>query len=527
MSIRLKTILGVAIIEALLLAILVSMTLNHLKSSSYEALDKRADTTVRLFASMTVESLLTYDLASLQSLSHDLLQNPDIKYVKITTSDGKIFAQAGDPKQLRQTIKEDHTFSDIDDGIFDIKKNVSENGHLYGIIYIGIDVSDIEQTIKQAWYWSGSIALGEMLLVALFSFILGTYLTNQLIQLKKAVTRIAEGDMESLIEVKGTDEISAVVHAFNKMSNRLKTASDNNNNYQTKLETLNKSLEEEVFKQTDKLRKNLQELEASNTRLKQAQTQLIQSEKMASLGTLVAGIAHEINNPLGYITSNLDTLRGYIRKYIELTHKITQNSSDSQIISWMEQEDFYFINDDVIGLLSDTQEGTLRVTNIVSSLKEFSHMGLSKNMTFENINDAIENTLRIVNNEINNESQIICDLQPLPLVKCNVGQIQQVLLNLIINAIHATENDGTIRIKTSTHVCFIEIVISDEGCGIEESQLPKIFDPFYTTKKIGRGIGLGLSVAYGIIEEHHGSISVTSKLGKGTSFTLNLPIEDK
>ncbi|BFM48412.1 ATP-binding protein [Marinomonas sp. THO17] len=533
MSLRLKTILGIALIEAVLLAFLISMTLNYLESTNYEGLYKRATTTATLFSTTTKDAVISYDLASLEAFSTELMTNPDIVYVKVLTPEGQVFTQAGEEQFLTRAFIEDTEVSAITDGVFDISASIEEGGQIFGRIELGIDTSALSQSIHEARLWSASIAFGEMLLVALFSYLLGTYLTGRLSKLRDAANEISNGNTKVRLSTKGKDEVSDVAEAFNHMSKRLTKEAKQRANYENQLKELNQTLEGRVERRTEQLRNNLYKLEATNKKLQATHEKLVQSEKMASIGTLAAGVAHEINNPIGYVMSNVQRLQEYSETYQEAIKRIlylmNQESADIEpsledLMKWLQEQDIDFIQEDVAELMTDTLEGTKRIREIVSGLKDFSHGNTDHVMREENLNEAIERTLKVAHNELKYIARVKTDLGNIPNVRCNVGQVQQVLLNLLINAGHAISEKGIIKIKSGVAGKEVYVAITDNGTGISPKLQEKIFDPFFTTKKVGKGSGLGLSIAYGIMQDHNGRIELESVVDKGTRFTLYFPM---
>ena len=280
-----------------------------------------------------------------------------------------------------------------------------------------------------------------------------------------------------------------------------------------------------------------QELLQANSDIREAQNQLIQSEKLASIGQLAAGVAHEINNPIGFISNNVEMLQRYLADYGKvlkmlegLKKSIGQGDMEKakSVISQMdqfEQEiDLAYVINDIDKLLQNTQRGIERVQKIVMDLRTFAREG---NDVIESvkIEEIIDSILSIVHNELKYKAELKKDYGDTPLIQCRAQRLGQVFINLLINAVQAIEEKGTIEIKTykqDGHVC---IDIKDTGKGIESGNLRKIFDPFFTTKPVGQGTGLGLSVSYEIIKKHGGEIKVESTLGKGTRFTVILPVE--
>lgn len=246
------------------------------------------------------------------------------------------------------------------------------------------------------------------------------------------------------------------------------------------------------------------------TRLvKETEAQLIQMEKMASLGTLAAGIAHEINNPLSFLVSNLESLRDYIRNGFKETSLEKQNSKTTL--------------EDLRAMVQESLEGALRIKKIVRDLRTFSRRSEAQKISVD-INQILESALSILWNEIKYKITLIKDYQVKSSLLAEPTQLSQVFLNILINASQAISEKGTISLSTTEDTKNIYIKISDTGCGIPKDVLPRIFDPFFSTKK---GVGLGLSVSYNIIKQHAGDIKVESKLGYGTTFTIQLPKDVK
>lgn len=282
---------------------------------------------------------------------------------------------------------------------------------------------------------------------------------------------------------------------------------------------------------TERLEREHAALQELNKKLENAQNQLLQNEKMAAIGQLAAGVAHEINNPIGFVNSNLQSLNDYLKKIMQLLvfyHKVVGKGEEKYQaleVDMRKKMQFDFIENDIMELLSESIEGIERVAAIVSNLKAFSHVDNSE-WKLNSVVDGMENTIKIAMNQIKNKAQIHRDYQDgIPEVYCQVMQINQVFLNVLINAVQAIEGYGDIFIRIyqeDQHVC---IAVRDTGCGIDSDNLNRIFEPFFTTKPVGTGTGLGLSLSYSIIKKHHGDIRVTSEPGVGTTFTIELPVE--
>jgi len=538
-SLKTKTIIGVALIEVVLLAILIVSAISFLTDIIDETLTKRAETTAALFAVTTKGPLLAYDLASLEAFSEALIKQSDITYIKIIGQNEKVFVYHGKSAEA-VVFKQDHQLSDVTDGIFDTVAYITEGGVVFGRIELGISIQPTLTKIAGVQIWSGSLALLELLLVASFSYILGSYLTRQLKTLnvgsrkvKKALkTRKFEG-VE--IIVKGNDELSDLAISFNSLSESLQHELLNTQAQQDELQVLNNELESKVVKRTEMLELKNQELLAINNKMKETQHQLLQAEKMASVGQLAAGVAHEINNPIGFVSNNLLILKDYASSYKLLSYEVSQlvKADDSEkckaflrLKEYVNKEDFDYINDDVSDLVNESAEGLHRITEIVTGLRQFSRIDDDKTQLFD-VNTCLKTTLNMVNNELKYNCTIETDFISMPKIAINVGKINQVFTNIIVNASHAlaaTGKPGLISLSTRLENNYIVIKIRDTGIGMPNETLKSIFNPFFTTKPEGSGTGLGLSISFGIIKDHNGEISVESKLGSGTCFTVKLPI---
>lgn len=269
-----------------------------------------------------------------------------------------------------------------------------------------------------------------------------------------------------------------------------------------------------------------------NAKLTKAQEHLIQSEKLASIGQLAAGVAHEINNPIGYIFSNFGSLEKYLDRlfamldaYEKAEDTISDGQTKSDLAAMRRDVELEFLKEDIPSLMQESKEGIVRVRKIVQDLKDFSHVDTNPEWQFSNLNQGIDSTLNVVNNEVKYKADVVKDYGDLPEVQCLLSQINQVVMNLVVNAAHAISGErGKITVRTGVEGDRVWIEVADTGSGIPKEVLPHIFDPFYTTKPVGKGTGLGLSLSYGIIQKHNGSIDVQTEMAKGTTFRITLPI---
>ena len=281
----------------------------------------------------------------------------------------------------------------------------------------------------------------------------------------------------------------------------------------------------------DALMRHFAEVQALNAQIKDAQAQLLQSEKMASVGQLAAGVAHEINNPIGYVYSNLGTLEKYVQDlfgivatYEEIEPAIADVEVRERVRAAREKADLNFLRDDVRALMGETREGITRVKKIVQDLKDFSRIDATDEWHWADLQKGLDTTLNIVWNDLKYKAEVRKEYADIPEVECRASQLNQVFMNLLVNAGHAIEEKGVITIRTGQEGEQVWIEIEDSGKGIAPEHLTRIFDPFFTTKPIGQGTGLGLSLSYGIVQKHGGRIEVKSELGQGTAFKVYLPI---
>ncbi|PRO67947.1 sensor histidine kinase [Alteromonas gracilis] len=541
-SLRTKTIAGVAFIAALLLLVLLVTVFQLLNDLVDNNVKKSADTTVSLFVSTTKNAFLSYDLASLDADVSEILTNPNIAYVKVKDKDGNVFVEKGNQEALSRDFIADNSVSEADDGIYDTRAPIMVGNTLYGYVEIGLNIASVTESVSRVKSWTVTLALLEFILVGLCSYLLGSFLMLQLRQLHEGARHLGDAVKsnnykEVFVPVRGRDELSELAEAFNQLVERLKEENEQRQRAQDELKELNTLLEEKVQDRTSLLNQKNFQLQEANKDLKETQVQLLQAEKMASVGQLAAGVAHEINNPVGFVGSNIATLSEYVATYqmifsqinaaLEAKDEKTRNTALSELEKMLANQDMAFINEDISELLADSQEGLHRVAEIVKGLKLFSRVD-SDQMQQHNINDCVRTTLAMVNNQLKYICTVETHLGRVPDVTMNVGKISQVITNLLINAgqaIEATGKNGRIVITTCTVNNFVELRVEDSGCGIPASHLDKLFNPFFTTKPEGQGTGLGLSISFGIAQEHGGSLSATSIEGESSTFTLMLPID--
>jgi signal transduction histidine kinase len=272
------------------------------------------------------------------------------------------------------------------------------------------------------------------------------------------------------------------------------------------------------------------ELVATLRRLEETQGQLLQAEKMAAIGQLAAGVAHEINNPIGFVTSNLGSLTNYLTQLFELVAcyekvGVALPAAQQKFVKEARARcEVDYLREDAPQLLAETRDGLARVKRIVDNLREYSHVGEAQ-WAPADLNQVLESALNVVRNELRYKAELVKELTPLPPLRCIVAQLSQVLVNLLVNAAQSIQDKGTITLRTRFSGGSISVEIGDTGCGMTEETRKRIFEPFFTTKPVGKGTGLGLSISWEIIKRHHGDIEVTSAPGKGTTFRITLPVE--
>lgn len=525
-SIKTKTILGVAAIEAVLLITLIVMMLGFIRDTNFNAMDKRANATAKLFAVTVKDAVLAYDLASLNAFVDEVMKSDDILYARVLDQQGRILTQSDTISPGETDLKT----SEIDDGIFDAKAVIEVDGDQFGMVEVGFSIHPILNTIEEAKRWSYAIAALEMVLVAIFSFVLGRYLINKLSLLRDAAETISRGELKSQIEVKGNDEIDIVATAFNRMSSTLKATREQEKTLAQQLRTLNEELENKVEQRTLALSKKNHLLELANYEIKDAQAKLIAAEKQASLGILASGIAHEVNNPLSIVRSNIDTLRDYIEQCVAMIEQLKSESLTPETLNnALEKADFDYLSSDYPSLIDESEAAILRVTLIISQLR---NLELNQEESkFELVNlkalvqQSVNQALDAVTNRSNSNAQILIQLPDSLFVKVRSRLAIEAITGVVINALQAVppEKNALINIQCESGRSEVRLTIEDNGTGIETKDISNIFDPFFTTREIGAGTGLGLFKVQTLMKSMDGEIElVRAKPSARFQFTFRL-----
>lgn len=374
------------------------------------------------------------------------------------------------------------------------------------------------------------IALGLFLSIPIIIaiYFLSKKLTNSVHELTDFVTNItASNDLSKRANISSQDEMGTLANAFNQMIENLNRITIDREHFVQKLEELNRTLEKRVQQRTCAMESTNSDLTATIKALKDMQGKLVQSEKMASLGQLVAGVAHELNNPVCFIYANFPQLEENVSDLFALIYTLLNlpMSESSRMLAKQEVRDIDLdgLKEDILEIIRSGKSGAGRIKEIVSSLRSFSRLDeaeLKSVMLEEGIND----TLAILNHQIKDRIKVVKNYHLNEPVLCFAGQINQVFMNVIYNSIQAISGEGTLTISTQKEADWAIISIEDSGKGIPQDIIDKIFDPFFTTKEVGEGTGLGLSISFGIIEKHQGHIKVLSEVGKGTKFIIHLKL---
>lgn len=386
---------------------------------------------------------------------------------------------------------------------------------------VEIDKSDIFRPTRMLIYWLSGVTILLATLVVLFTYVIAKGITVPLKTVIRSALTIAQGNFKERVPIRSSDEVGILASAFNEMAGALSLR-------ETQLQELNRNLENMVRDRTMELENSHEALKRAYVDLQSTQEQLVQTEKMASLGQLVSGIAHEIKNPLNFIYGNTGFLADYAQKLQSLVEAFDKlpsiSSEDRELLVRMKDGMHYsFIKDDLKVLIENFSEGARRINTIVSDLRTFSRMDADK-ISDVDIHASLELALNLMRNQYKRRVEIHKEYGDIPKIQGYAGKLNQVFLNLLSNAFQAIRENGDVWIRTRKSDSCVEVEIEDNGAGISKENLKRIFEPFFTTKPVGQGTGLGLSISYGIIEQHHGKILVTSVPAQGTSFVVRLPI---
>jgi len=390
------------------------------------------------------------------------------------------------------------------------------------VCIVGIDEKDIFAPVFRLKNVLITAVSVTVLMVLFLTWWLARTITVPIKRLKQSAGVIAGGDFSQRVDVTGQDEIGELARTFNEMASSLEERS-------AALLELNRNLEAKVRARTRELEKSNVELQKAYQELKETQVQLVQSEKMASLGQLVSGIAHEIKNPLNFIYGNTGFLKHYVESLKGLIALYESRArfepKDAEEIEGTKRSlNYDFMLEDLDTLIRNFEEGAGRINAIIGDLKTFSRID-REDFRAVDIHEPVTLALNLLHNEYRDRIRIHKEFGIVPPVECHPGKISQVFLNLLANACHAIVAQGDVWIRTSCRDGKVVLEVEDNGVGIEKQNLGKIFEPFFTTKPAGQGTGLGLSITYGIVQQHRGTIEVESQKGEGTLFRVQLPLK--
>jgi len=401
------------------------------------------------------------------------------------------------------------------------------------VIGSGIYIDDVEAAVRAQTERNLLLVAGAGIVLLLLAAVMARSITRPLRRTIASMRAIGgcDGGLAQRLPVEGGSEIAELASGFNDMLGHLATRD-------AKLERHREDLEDEVAHRTAELRDanerlaaEHKEIEALLKKMEEAQSQLMQSEKIAAIGQLAAGVAHEINNPIGFITSNLGTLKGYVESLLALidsyeTCEREMGIHSEQIGAAKREIDFDYLRQDVVALLAESRDGLERVKKIVQDLKDFSHVDQPEWQEAD-LNAGLESTLNVVSNELKYKADVVRQYGELPPIRCLPGQLNQVFMNLLVNAAQAIDRHGTITVRSGREGDWVWVEVADTGHGMTPAVQKRVFEPFFTTKPVGKGTGLGLSLAYDIVvKKHGGQFDLASEPGKGSTFRVWLPIDE-
>lgn len=357
-------------------------------------------------------------------------------------------------------------------------------------------------------HWVTALLAGSVAFACLAAYgLLGRHVLQRLLQVSRSLRHGHSDGAPGAVPVAGDDEIGQMARAVEQFQQD-----------RWQLALAHEALQAERARQEQLLHE-----------LAQAQGQLLQSEKMASIGQLAAGVAHEINNPVSFVNANLGSLQRYVAGLLDMVSAYEQHEAElapatrAALAQAKQAADLDYVREDMPALLAESLDGLQRVKSIVQGLKEFSHVDEAQ-VQRANLETYLETTVKIVWNELKYKVELVREYGGIPEVDCMPAQLSQVFMNLLVNAGQAINEHGRITLRTGHDARNVWVEVEDTGGGIRPEHLSRIFDPFFTTKPVGQGTGLGLSISYGIVRKHGGQIEARSELGSGTCFRVTLPL---
>ncbi len=467
--------------------------------------------------SLGVEIALTEEnFEGVQTAMGFVKDDPRLQFVKLLMTDtmwNKDHTQFLLKDSVLKTFPEKSTtLSDSTENSIIRKRSPFNTEIMSGAIELGLNTTIIQQDKKKIRNTSLIVSGVVFVIGILLGFGLARNISVPVLALRDAADKVGKGDLTQRVVNRSGDEIGELATAFNKMVSDLEKAREERNKANADLAKANEALNQTV------------------SDLKATQDQLVQAEKMASLGQLTAGIAHEINNPINFVSANIKPLKddlrdilGLVEVYEKAIKEHLPKKEAGELQQLRENIKMDMTLQEVNDLLKGMEEGAKRTSEIVKGLRNFSR--LDQNVFLSaNINESLDSCLVLLNNSYKNRIKIERQFGQIPEVDCLPGQINQVFMNILSNAIQAIPVEGTIFVKTWQVDTTVKVSIRDTGTGMSEDVQKKIFDPFFTTKGVGKGTGLGMSISFGIIQKHKGKIELSSKPGEGTEFVITIPV---
>lgn len=640
MSFRLKTVLGIAAIEFLMLAVLVVSSLTYIRTSNEDRIVEQAQTASRLLSTMTADATVSLDIATLDELVRQAVSNPGIDYARVRLDNGTVISQAGPDEILAVPFKQDDAVADAaDDQRLDVWSPIIVAGRPFGRVELGMSIGGLTETVADAREWMLSVAATEIALVAVFGLLLGQMLTAQLVRLQKAAEQVASGDFGFKTEVKGRDELAQTAISFNTMSEFLWNYSQRLEEARALAEERRAAAEARLFDAIESMPQGVAILESDLTvvhvnsalcdmfdfdrklvregtnyrhlpalremlegnlltapqhtedgegrnpgrmerharpdefrrwetkledgriiqttqetmrdggivlvesdvtdlfeaaeKNRKLERDLMQKQKLESLGTLAGGVAHEINTPAQFVGDNLNFLAGSIKDLFDcidgMNDDLKSCGKEEDGRKRLKKADYDYLREEMPAATQQSIDGIARIRDIIGAVKFYAHPGASEKQKI-NLNEIIHNTAVVTRNQWKYVAELEEKLdQTLPRILANDGQITQLLVNLIVNAADAiesaqTKEPGRIEIETKTGDACVVLIVRDNGPGIPKDIRARIFDPFFTTKPPGKGTGQGLTICRNIVcDKHDGTIDAHAIETGGTEFVVTLP----
>ncbi|MDG9670934.1 ATP-binding protein [Hahella sp. CR1] len=568
---RLTRRLMVAIAGALLLFYggFAFYTLSSLKEQVYEDFYARADYLMEIAVQANAQNMWDFDLSKSNQFAKSLSKDPIVSAVIFEVYDavqngGSFFTgNIGGIEEVRQRSPSlDVLEPERSRYVFRQEREVVWENSVIGRAYLYFSDSPVQAKLEEqtASFVLALLGFLFLYLLALF-YIFSHWFSRPFLgmhqlavnlggSLDKYRCEMEQGDhnenalpdlgkllQQSGVDTHREDEMGDFIRAFAQVMQAFTVVASELSQRSQHVSKLNEELENRIQERTWELKRANASLQESLESLQVTQSQMVQQEKLASLGQLAAGVAHEINNPIGYVASNINRLKEYYSDFEKLFQVVEAHYDRvpievaAELDRVKDEIDYDFLKEDLPELLQDCLEGSRRVQEIVENLKNYSRVDQGDVHLDFNINDVITSTLKLVWNELKYDCDVETDLQNTELTCGNQGQINQVVSNILVNASHAikeTQRHGKVRIRTHSDSEWVYAEVSDTGCGIPQDIVCKIFDPFFTTKPVGKGTGLGLNISYDIIvNKHRGDIKVESRTGVGSTFIIKLPIAQR